>query len=143
MKIILLFISKLTNTNSKLTNTNTNTMFKQTISPLCESIRNVHPIIDREDYIERLKLMKDFFDHKDSHGITPLFLSLKYSIINPLLLNLFNYICNYKHQNFTSFDDFNRNMNLVKMHYPSYYDELVEKIKQQIKNVEILKKIPN
>jgi hypothetical protein len=105
-------------------------MFNQTISPLSESIRNVHPT-DYYDYIERLKLMSNFFDHTDSHGITPLFLSLQYSAVNPLLLILFSYICNHKYQNLSSFDDFNKNMNQVKMNYPSYYEELIRKIKEK------------
>lgn len=115
-------------------------MFKQKISPLCESIRNVHPVIDKEDYIEKLKSMSNFFDQPDLHGITPLFLSLQYSVVNPLLLNLFSYICNYKYQRLTSFDDFNRNIDQVKMNYPSYYEELVTKIKQQHIDANILKK---
>jgi len=121
-------------------------MYKQTISPLPESIRNVHPILCKMDYIERLKKMNDFFDIKEvSSGITPLFLSLQYSSINPLLLILFSYICNYKHANSTSFDDFNNDMMKVKSAYPGYYDQLVKKIKEQITNKDILIKliIPN
>lgn len=116
-------------------------MFKQTISPLPESIRNVHPIIDKMSYIERLKLMITFFDVKDSYGITPLFLCLQYSVVNPLLLILFSYICNHKHQNLSSFDDFNKNMEQVKNSYPSYYVELVRKIKDRIINQDILQKL--
>ena len=115
-------------------------MFKQQISPLCESIRNVHST-DYYDYIERLKLMSNFFDIKDSNGLTPLFLCLQYSVINPLLLILFNYICNYKNQNLSSFDDFNNDMMKVKSAYPGYYEQLVQKIKQQIMNEDILKKL--
>ena len=111
MKIILyyylLFISKLTNTN---------TMFKQTISPLSESIRNVHST-DYYDYIERLKLMSNFFDVKDSNGLTPLFLCLQYSVVNPLLLFLFSCICNHKHQNLSSFNDFNNDMMKINRFY--------------------------
>jgi len=102
-------------------------MFKQTISPLPESIRNVHPT-DYYDYIERLKLMNNFFDVKDSNGLTPLFLCLQYSAVNKLLLILFDYIYNYKHKNSTSFDDFNKNMEQVKNFYPEYYDEILKKL---------------
>lgn len=112
-------------------NININIMYKQKISPLCESIRNVHPNIDKMDYIERLKTMNDFFDQPDAHGITPLFLTLQYSDINPLLMILFSYICNYKYQNLTSFDDFNKNMVQVKTHYPLYYEKMVKKINEQ------------
>ena len=115
-------------------------MFKQTISPLPESIRNVHST-DYYDYIERLKLMSNFFDVKDSNGLTPLFLCLQYSVVNPLLLILFSCICNHKHQNLSSFDDFNNDMMKVKSAYPGYYEQLVQKINKQIINGDILKKI--
>lgn len=115
-------------------------MFKQTISPLPESIRNIHPN-DYYDYIERLKMMKEFFDVKDTHNITPLFLCLQYSSTNKLLLVLFAYICTYKHINSTQFDDFNKNMQLIKDNFPNYYDKLVIQIKELISNDDIIKKL--
>ena len=117
-------------------------MYRQQISPLPLSIRNVHPILCKMDYIERLQSMNDFFDIKEPDtNLTPLFLSLQYSIINPLLLILFKYICTHKHKKLTSFDDFNNDMIIIKSSYPNYYEELVNKIKRQIVNEEILKKI--
>jgi hypothetical protein len=115
-------------------------MYKQTISPLPESIRNVHST-DYYDYIERLKNMNNFFDVKDSNGLTPLFLCLQYSSTNKLLLVLFTYICTYKHINSTSFDDFNKNMQLVKDNFPKYYDKLVIQIKELISNEDLKKKL--
>lgn len=93
-------------------------MYKQKFSPLCESIQNVNPNIDKIDYIERLKTMNNFFDQSDAHIITSVFLTLHYSNINSLLMILFSYIFNYKHQNLSSFYDFNKNMVQVKTHYP-------------------------
>jgi hypothetical protein len=85
--------------------------------------------------------MNNFFDVKDSNGFTPLFLCLQYSSTNKLLLVLFTFICTYKHINSTSFDDFNKNMQLVKDNFPKYYDKLVIQIKELISNEDILKKL--
>ena len=98
----------------------------QSVSPLCESIRNVHPY-DYYDYIDRLKKMIEFYDVKDVNNVTPLFLCLQYSVINERLMCLFVCICTHKHQYITSFDDFNKNMEIIKKEYPSYYEELKKK----------------
>jgi len=115
-------------------------MFTQTNSPLSESICNVRPF-DYYEYIDKLKSMNNFFDVKDRDNITPLFLCLQYSSINKLLLVLFDYICTYKHINCTSFNDFNKNMQLLKDNFPNYYEKLVIQIKELISNDEIVKKL--
>ena len=110
------------------------------LSPLAHNIRMIHKN-DYYDYIEKLKKLQDYYDVADIDGITPLFLSLQYSIINDKLLCLFKVICEFKHQNNTSFDDFNKNMSTVKNVYPFYYVELVNKIKRTITNEDIIKKL--
>ena len=110
------------------------------ISPLTHNIRMIHKN-HYYDYIEKLKSLKEYYDIPDVNGITPLFLSLQYSIINDKLLCLFQSICSYKYSNNTSFDDFNTNILTVKNVYPEYYDELVNKIKRTLTNKDILKKL--
>lgn len=111
-------------------------------SPLHSAIEMVNYDND-VDYILQLLDNKSIdVDAKTIMGITPLFLSIQYSIVNKDLKRVFVKIVDKKIKKNSSFDDFKQNMALVKHSYPSSYDDYSQMIKSWI-GEELAQKILN
>ena len=109
----------------------------------------LHTAIEMVNYDNDVNYIMNLLDNKSINvdsktimGITPLFLSLQYFIVNKDLNKVFIKIVEKKIKEKSSFDDFKQNMALVKHAYPSSYDDYVKKITSWI-GEELTQKILN
>lgn len=109
--------------------TGLNITFKKD-TPLHHSIQMIKPDTNIESVLKLIDIVN--IDAVTTFDITHLFLALQYSVINSNLKEVFIKIVDKKIKENTNFNDFVKNMNLLKYSYKSTYDNYIIKIKSWI-----------